>query len=276
MPEESTPHEESTPPEAAGDEARSYPREVKDALQQDDQRLGLIWRKQQDGQTAKEIAEELGVSGVYNYRKYIDAIVKGDMPKAPSIARQCASALRSFSGRHEESLSEETRKEIARRASECDKTADDPVKKKEEERVLERETRARDRGPGIYVFTLPHYHYNPVEAATDDRADPRTYLKVGRSGADVRDRVNQAKREAGFTGLPESPLMLRKYQCPDGADLKTIEGKIHRLLEDADHLKNKESTQGKEWFLTHLKFLDSITALIGLTIEFDFEKHLPS
>ena len=262
--------EELTSPEVAGDADGSYRREVENALDEDRTQLGDVWKGRKQNLTRVTIARNLGVSGVYNVWKRIDAIVEGKVPTAVSLAVECASALRGFSGRHGEFLSEETHKELARRASTCDEVANDPKKRKAEERVLERETHAHDRGPGIYVFTLPHYFHHAVEPADKDGADDRSYYKVGHSEADVKDRVQAAKREAGYTGVPESPLMLRKYGCPDGENLITIERKIHRLLEDADHLRNKGATKGTEWFLTHLKFLDSIALILGLTVDYEY------
>ena len=277
MPEELTSPEESTLPEVAGDADGSHRREVEHALDEDDTQLGDVWKRRKQNLDRATIAKDLRVSGVYNVWQRIDAIVDGKVPKSPSLARECASALRGFSRRHEESLSEETITELKRRATECDGVANDSEKKKEEARIIERETRTHartdDRGPGIYVYTLPHYHDNPVKPVKGEEkengASDRTYYKIGRTEVDARGRVQSAKREAGLTGLPETPLMLKRYKAPDGADLIDIEKKIHRLLEDADHLRNKGATKGTEWFLTHLKFLDAIAAILGLEVAFE-------
>lgn len=54
-------------------------------------------------------------------------------------------------------------------------------------------------------------------------------------------------------------------------NLADVEKKIHRHLAAADHVRNSESGTGKEWFLTHRKFLDSTAELLGLKIHFAFE-----
>ena len=90
--------EESTQQEATGAKDK-YLEEVKDALSQDETRLGDVWTHHQKGLNANEIAKELdvGTAGfVYNNRHFIKAIEEGKVPSSPSIARQCASTLRRF------------------------------------------------------------------------------------------------------------------------------------------------------------------------------------
>lgn len=247
-----------TQPEAVGDKGK-YLEEVEKVLSQDKTRLGDVWRHHQKGLNANEIAKELdvGTAGfVYNNRHFIKAIEEGKVPSSPSIARQCASALRGFAKRHEASLSPETVKEIEKRAVKCDNHANDPA-------LLERQTSAAEKEgvPGIYVYTRPHYYLHPVAPA--DKADKkagandRTYLKVGKSEKDAIKRV----RAQQTTALPERLYILRVYTCSNGMDIAEVEKKIHSHLEAADHFKNSERGAGTEWFLTHEKFLDSTADL---------------
>lgn len=266
--------EESTQPEAAGDEGKKYLEEVERVLNEEDKtRLGDVWRHHKKGLNANEIAKELdvGTAGfVYNHRHSIKAIVEGIAPNSPVIAQRCAAALRGFAERHEASLSSETVKEIEKRAANCDHQANDPDLWKKEERRLRRQTSAVEKEmiPGIYVYALPHYLLYPVEPAKRAGTDNRTYYKVGRSETDVIKRFHQQKRS---TALPEEPKLLRIYVGSNGIDIPEVEKKIHSHLEAADHVRNSERGAGTEWFLTHLKFLDSIAELLGLKIHPRFE-----
>ena len=132
--------EELTQPEAAGDKDK-YQEEVEKVLSQDETRLGDVWKHLRKGLNANEITKELdvGTAGfVYNYRRYIEAIEEGKVPSSPSMAGQCASALRGFAKRHEESLSPETVEKIEERAVKCDDHANDPA-------LLERQTSAAEK-----------------------------------------------------------------------------------------------------------------------------------
>ena len=112
--------------------------------------------------------------------------------------------------------------------------------------------------PGIYVYSLPHYLRFPFDP---DRR--HTLLKVGRSQVDVYRRTSQQGRT---TALPEDPLLLRVY-ATSADDAVGAEKYFHTFLEDADHLRNRSSRAGREWFLTTTKFLDRLAKERGLAIE---------
>ena len=59
-------------------------------------------------------------------------------------------------------------------------------------------------------------------------------------------------------------------QLEAGGDtyLKEVERIIHSHLNAAGHVRNSERGAGTEWFLTHLKFLDSTAELLGLKTHF--------
>lgn len=287
---------ELTQPETVANEsADRYQKEVEEALDKDNQQLGDVWRLHQEGRSPKEIGEELGIGGPYNHLRCFEALVKGQVPDAPSVARGCASALRGFSRRHGKTfLSPETVKEIRKRAEKCDSNGGDPDLLEEEKAKLEQQTHTiedKKMGPGIYVYTLPHYLQYPVEKAPKKGgAEDRTYLKVGSSKTDASVRAIIGGRT---TGIPESPLLLRVYAAPawreqevvdsSGADnrkskkkaidkeIEDNETKIHKHLQAADHIRNSAPGVGTEWFLTHLKFLDSIADLLGLQHRHRFE-----
>ena len=245
----------------------AYQKEVERALNEDKQRLGDVWRLTQQGLSAKDIAAKLDISTpgfVSSYRTYIRAIKDGTLPDAPEPAKQCASALRGFAKRHQELLSPETISLLQKRADKCAHRVNDPVKREEQEQKPEHQTSAaaEPRGPGIYVYALPHYLDHPIEKSNKGKTNDRTYLKVGVSENDAIKRFRQQTRS---TELPEPPILLRIYAGSEGVDLAKVEKNIHKLLEDVGHFSNKKQGAGKEWFLTNLKSLDSVAELLGLS-----------
>ena len=199
----------------------TYQEEVERALSKDETVLGGVWRGDQKKLDANEIAEELDAETtgfVYSYRRYIKAIVdvEGIAPRSPSMARQCASALRGFAKRHRESFSDATRLELQERADRCDLSAADPVKREEEEQKLEHQTSAAEKEEisGIYVYALPHYLRYPVEVSEKDETDDRTYLKVGMS---ERDPIKRFRQQRGSTALPEPPILSSSTRPPDSS-----------------------------------------------------------
>ena len=199
----------------------TYLEEVKGALDGDRTLLGEVWRLDQKELDANKIAKELDAETtgfVYNYRRYIKAIVDEEdiPPNSPSMARQCASALRGFAKRHPGPLSTETRLKLQERADRCDLSAADPVKREEEEQKLERQTSAAEKEevPGIYVYVLPHYLRYPIEISENDETDDRTYLKVGMS---ERDAIKRFRQQRGSTALPEPPILSSSTRPPDSS-----------------------------------------------------------
>ena len=257
----------------AGDD--TYREEVERALSEDEKRLGKIWRLSREGLNPNEIAEKSGYSKAYvnHCTRMIKALVDSTLPNTTTLmARRYGPILRDFVKRHqEEYLSDATVAEIEKRADEwadeCVRRANDPAKREEEEQKLERQTSAAEKEevPGIYVYALPHYLRYLIEASENDETDDRTYLKVGMS---ERDAIKRFRQQRGSTALPESPILLRIYVGSNGMDIAEVERKIHRHLNAADHVRNSERGAGTEWFLTHLKFLDSTAELLGLKTHF--------
>ncbi|MDE2742232.1 MAG: GIY-YIG nuclease family protein [Gemmatimonadota bacterium] len=264
--------DELNPQEAGGN---TYLAEVERALSADEKRLGKVWRLSREGLNPNEIAEKSGYSKAYvnHCTRMIKALVDSTLPNTTTLmARRYGPILRDFVKRHqEEYLSDATVAEIGKRADEwadeCARRANDPVKREEEEQKFERQTSAAEQEevPGIYVYALPHYLRYPVETSENDETDDRTYLKVGMS---ERDAIKRFRQQRGSTALPEPPILLRIYVGSNGMDIAEVERKIHRHLAHADHVRNSERGAGTEWFLTHLKFLDSTAELLDLKTHF--------
>ena len=256
--------DELTQQEAGGN---TYREEVERALGEDTTRLGDVWRRKE--KDAETIAKELKIctSGfVSTYRTQMRAITEGTLPSAPTVAKQCASALRGFAKRHQ-ALSSESRSELQERVNECARRANDPAKWPTEEQKLERRTRAAEEKAvrGIYVYALPHYLRYPIEISENDETDDRTLLKVGMS---ERGAIQRFRQQRGSTALPEPPVLLRIYVGSKDMDMAEAERKIHDQLSAADHVRNARRGAGTEWFLTHLKFLDWTAEVFGLEIHF--------
>lgn len=261
---------EREPATADGNESPANIREVEMALEGDPTRLGQVWRRRE--KTPHEIADELEVATpgfVYSYRRTAAALLNGEVPPAPTSAKQVASALRGFVKRHEGKLSDETAEHIQGLAGRCDRVAEDPLAIQREDDLDQEETRkeeAKDT-PGIYVYTYPHYRRHPVlpgleYKGTGSERRPRTYFKVGMSGRDVKERIANQMRG---TAVPERRSLLRIYTTPTRSDLKKKEKRLHQHLKAADHGRDRTKDYGTEWFLTHLEFLDDTADLLGLS-----------
>jgi hypothetical protein len=245
--------------------------EIAKALADDDTRLGDVIRGNAAGQSADEIAEELGVatSGfVWNYLRHARAIEEGDLPSAPTMIRQSLSTMRGFLDRHTETLSEAAQSLLRSRIRELEAlSSNSETEVLEDEQVRERAKQTEDLDiTGIYVYTLPHYYRQPVEPVDSDVFSARTLMKIGMSENDVIKRFRSQQRD---TVLPEDPWLLRIYECD--TDIKKMELEFHNMLKAADHRQARGRTTGKEWFLTTLKFLDEIAKMRGLETKYRIE-----
>ena len=245
--------------------------EIKDALQHDETRMGDVYRGVALGKSAAAIAAELGTqtSGfVSKYRRFARAIETGDLPSAPTMIRECGTAMQGFLNRHYARLSPETIKILESRIEMLNKIRIDPVAEENEDLRIRQRTQTAERQavPGIYVYTLPHYRKHPVEPAVDESLAHRTLMKVGMSDSDVIRRFRHQERN---TSLPEDPELLRIYT--GGSEMLPLEQRMHRLLRAADHRQNSGRASGTEWFLTSLKFLDAIAEDMGLKVHLSID-----
>lgn len=82
--------------------------------------------------------------------------------------------------------------------------------------------------------------------------------------------MTRADRDRETEEGPEPPLVLRRYVLREAnVDYAKVEARMHGHLNDADHNQNRRSGAGKEWFLTHLTFIDSTAQLLGLAIDYE-------
>lgn len=243
-------------------------KEVQRCLDTDDTVLGFVYRGTRDGKTDQQMADEQGTKFnrfVWNYRRQLKVLLSGTIPTAPSVAKQCGTSIREFIRRHAEQLSPEVRAELDRRASECMNRAENTELREREDEELDEKARTAEKSGvvGIYVYTLPHYHNNPMQPSDLDPGHDRTLMKVGKSDSDV---IRRFQEQARNTALPEDPRLLRIYTGVE--DKGNVEARFHRLLAAADHRRNRGKTAGSEWFLTSLTFLDALAQDMGLIIHF--------
>ena len=246
-----------------------YTEEIEAALLTDERRLGEVFRarKTDDTKSAQSIADDLSigtVGSIYNTLNSIETLILcRRLVGGPTYAARKASMLRGFENTHAKALSETTRQKLLDLAVEHDNIAKDveAIVQENEEIKRELESDVQKDVPGIYVYTYPHYMKHPVLKAEDDDTKTRTYLKIGKSETGMLGRIKQQNT----TSMPEPPLVLRLYTVPEG-DITEIEAKIHSHLSAAEHGRVLMIGAGKEWFLTHLEFIDSTANLLGLQL----------
>ena len=246
-----------------------YREEIDKALDGYDFKLGQVWSLLKDELPDEKIAEDVDLAkphNVYLYRIAIEIIrQERSVPDSPSSAQRYARNIRKFLKNCKDQLSEPVREELERLEEECSRRASDQKAIAEQSGEMERETRKQESSgrPGIYVYTLPHYYYCPIEPSNDDDLNDRTYFKVGQSERDAEKRV----KNQSTTALPEPPLVLRIYSPKENnGDTPKIEKKLHKILRAANHKQNREKGAGKEWFLTSLEFLDTATEIMDLDV----------
>lgn len=235
--------------------------ELTQLLQDDERLLGEVYRHLRDGKSAKEISEQMDYptpTYVYLYRRQIVALLDGELPTAPSLASQVSRKLSAIVKWKE--LSPAARDHLQQLLSRLDQQANDEQSIEAEDSEARQKTATAElrQDVGIYVYALPHYLRHPV-----DPASGRTLMKVGHSGSDI---VSRFRSQARTTALPEAPVLLRIYQADERESL-VLEREFHSLLDAADHIRSSSKSAGREWFVTHVKFLDQIAKSLKLEIK---------
>ncbi|MGH3781784.1 MAG: GIY-YIG nuclease family protein [Pseudonocardiaceae bacterium] len=234
--------------------------EVEALLEADGSRLGDVYRGVRRGLSAEAIAEDLNVTTcnfVWNYRRIIKALLDGALPTAPTVAFQVA---RKFKSILKSPLSSALRSYLESNLEELERTANNETARAVEAEHLQEETKQAEalNEIGIYVYSLPHYLLHPFEPKSG-----RTLMKAGRSDSDVIARFRNQTRT---TALPEEPVLLRIYRTDGAAGSGDAENDFHRLLEAAGHDRSVARSAGREWFVTHTKFLDEVARVMRLHV----------
>ena len=232
--------------------------EVERLLAADNTVLGRLWKYDQEGLSPQEMTDIEGVATtgwVSNYRTLVRALRDGEIPKSPTTAQAAARRLRSWLRKPD--LSPGLRRDLEEQESLLTSRAEDRQAQDDEVELAVEATIAAEatHGPGIYVYTLPHYLRYPYDPTTG-----RTLLKVGHSAVDAHYR---AASQGRLTALPEDPILLRIYPVDESAK---AEREFHTWLRDADHAAGRTQRGGSEWFVTSTKFLDRIARSMGLEV----------
>ena len=244
-------------PVQPSDEVR---KELQAYLAADSSRVGEVYQLLEEGLAADAIAERLegGAAGAWQYRRMVSALLDGNLPIAPTVALAAARRYRTVLKMPD--LSAAARSYLQANLDELDRRASDPARLDEEVQQASKQTQQAEarNEVGVYVYALPHYIRHPY-----DQASGRTLLKVGRSDSDVIVRFRNQTRT---TALPEEPILLRIYRT-SGDPAAPAEAAFHRLLDAADHSRTIGKSAGREWFLTHTRFLDEIARTLSLHID---------
>jgi hypothetical protein len=231
--------------------------EIRAFLLADPSRLGDVYRWTEQGLTPEEMAELADTqytTFVWNYTRILQALLTGDLPTAPTVARATARKYRSLLKQDwSPGTSQLLRRELdilERASADIDAVVEESLEAKRNTEAVEDENTA-----GIYVYSLPHYVRYPFDPDTG-----RTLLKVGHS---QRDAIQRMQAQTRTTALPEDPVLLRVYPTGD-LDSAALEAKMHRTLRAFDHGRDVERMAGREWFLTTTTAIDSVADLLGL------------
>ncbi len=237
--------------------------EIRRLLPETKGQLGLVAVCLRDGITDRNAIVAAGASAntgaVGNILANIRAIRDGEVPRAPSMARNALSATRSFLNQHRAVLSDATilhLQSVIARLEEA--TANESAQVEEEDELKakgdELEHALAIEG-GVYVYTFPQYWRYPTVAGTK-----RTLLKIGMT---TRDATSRVREQARGTAMPEEPLILRVYRSKT-VEPRAAERSFHMLLNAADHTRVNNNAGGREWFETSVEFLDTIASVLGL------------
>ena len=236
--------------------SESVREELIEFLNEDETRLGQVYRGLEEGLSAEQIAKSLEIATpnfVWNYSVMVGALLDGTLPSAPTVALQVARKFRKIVATAD--LSAETVSYLQFNQALLEALADNSMSLKQEEEQALRATEAaeRTRSPGVYVYALPHYLRYPYDPTTG-----RTLLKVGCTDNNAIQRFLDQTRT---TALPEEPVLLRIYASDNAQEM---EKSFHSVLTAFDHSKKVERAAGKEWFLTTLGHLDTVASALGL------------
>ena len=91
------------------------------ALENDNTRLGDVYRLHKKGMSRPKIRDKLKVKSIGAYSRVIVAIEEGEIPTAPTTAKSCRDILQSIIKRHGKDLSPEFIQKLQKLITECDR-----------------------------------------------------------------------------------------------------------------------------------------------------------
>lgn len=233
--------------------------EVERLLEQDETVLGRFWRYEQEGLTAEQMQDAEGTETAgwtYNYRSMLGVILDGEVPTAPSRALQGARRIRSWLKLPDLSPRASAGGPVEQESLLTSRAEDREAQQEEVGEAVQKTKAAEEAvGPGIYVYTLPHYLRYPYEPDSG-----RTLLKIGHP---ARDAVYRANSQGKLTALPEDPILLRIYPVDESAK---AEKKFHEWLRDADHAGTALSAEVRSGLSHQLSSSIRVAQAVGLNV----------
>jgi hypothetical protein len=233
------------------------------ALRENTRQLGKVFALDPSLKKSRSAIVKAGgaanTGAVYNLQCAIRAILFGEIPQSPSVARLCLGTINGLI-RDNAALLPEAKRHLTSVCQELEgrATSDSYVQKEADSRRAASEDLAKElekRG-GVYAYSLPHYLNYPCKKDPD-----RFWFKVGCTSGDAKSRVVSAHRE---TGLPEDPI-LRLTFFSEGISPKDMEGRFHKLLK-ASGLQTDALYGGKEWFATTEDQLIAMAEVLGFEV----------
>jgi hypothetical protein len=237
--------------------------EIKDALLANEGQLGAVFRLYENGTTGlSDIVSESAVANIgaaSNLVCYIETIITGDIPTAPSRAagagRTIGGLIRSFE------FTPDSRLYLQDLRIQLDDYATNTVALQVETAQFEKQSdnlaSLVEQAGGVYVYSFPTYIRNPA------KTDPeRFWFKIGMTDRIVGMRIADQTRS---TAMPEDPLIMRVYRSEKASNTE-LETKFHSILTAAGHNRTEARHGGKEWFATNLEFLDALAVTLDLEV----------
>lgn len=225
--------------------------EVGCALERGDIQLALAyhaWREQ------GRYAATAGLLG------QVAPLLGGDAPSRPSQALRALRTARELLEGGRDRFSADTVAYLETVAVGLAAVASDRRARAAEERELMEASAGFDElsqtTGGVFVYTFPHYWWNPSEAAQG--------LHMLRVGAAPGTREGSIFEQAAAYDMPEEMLVLRFYPAPAGQDPFDLAGRFHEMLDASGHARSQSGDEEPVWFRTDLDTLDLFAYFLGL------------
>jgi hypothetical protein len=235
--------------------------ELGEALERGDIQLALAyhaWREKAQYAATARLVEQVA------------PLLEGRAPTAPSAAARSLRAARALLAENQDGLSSEARGYLEALIVELDAAASNRRSRLTEERELRRAAAELDElsasTGGVYVYTFPHYWWNP--------SDAQQGLHLLRVGAAPGTREGSIFEQARAGDMPEEQIVLRFYPAPDGQDPFELAGRFHELLDASGHERSRTSDAEAVWFLADLDTLDLFAYILGLVDREDAGLHI--
>lgn len=225
--------------------------EIGDALERSDIQFSLAYHAlREDAQYAVSSALVAQVAPV----------LSGRPPAAPSVAAGTLLVVRRLLSSGREYLSPSAIIYLETLEAELGKVTSDRQARHREEMEMRRVTSELEElsshRAGVYVYTFPHYWWNPSDAQ-----DGLRLLRVCAAPGVPESSIVQQMR---VNDMPEEHIVVRFYPSPDGQDPFDLVESFHDFLDASGYQRSQTSDAEPVWFSTDLDALDMFAYFLGL------------